>query len=102
MQSLSRKEKELLLKMDTEGLTSTQVRLVKSVHALLAHVLASDEEGEYFDASAELLRKTAELIKHANFATENKRMAYGTQAVEFAVDFLNDSLDENKIQNIDN
>ena len=102
MQSLSQKDKELSMKMDTEGLTSTQVRLVKSVHALLAHVLASDEEAEYFEASAELLRKTAELIKHANYAVDNKKMSYGDQAVEFAVDFLNESMDENKIHNIDN
>ncbi len=102
MQNLSRKDKELLLKLNTEGLTPTQLRLVKSVHALLANVLASDEESEYFDTSAELLKKTAELIKHANFAIENKSMEYGHQAIEFSVENLNDSLDQNKIQNLDN
>lgn len=102
MQSLSQKDKELLLKMNTEGLTSIQVRLVKSIHSLLANVLASDEESEYFETSAELLKKTAELIKHANFAVQNKGMSYGNQAVEFSVDTLNESMDENKIQNLDN
>lgn len=102
MQGLSRKENELLLKMDTEGLTTTQIRLIKSVHALLSNVLASDDEAEYFETSAELLRKTAELIKHSNFAVEHTQMSYGDQAVEFAVDFLNESMDEKKIQNIDN
>jgi hypothetical protein len=29
-------------------------------------------------------------------------MPYGDQAVEFAVDFLNDSIDEGKLGNIDN
>lgn len=91
-----------MMKMDTDGLTATQVRLVKSMHALLAHVLAADEEAEYFDASAELLRKTAELIKHANFAEENTQIAYGDQAVEYAVDFLHESMDTNKIHNMDN
>ena len=102
MHSLNQKQNELVMKMETEGLTSTQVRLIKSVHALLATVVTADEEGEYFDASAELLRKTAELIKHSNYAIENKQIAYGDQAVEFAVDFLNESMDENKIQNMDN
>lgn len=102
MHSLGQKNNELLMKLDTEELTSTQVRLIKSVHALLAHVLASDEESEYFEASAELMRKTAELIKHANFAVEHKKMAYGDQAVEFAVDFLNESMEEKKLNNIDN
>ena len=100
MQSLSKKEMELILKMDTEGMSPAQVRLVKSIHSLLAHVLSSEEESEYFETSAELLKKTAELIKQSAFATTNKNMSYGDQAVEFAVDTLNESLEENK-QNFD-
>ncbi len=100
MQSLSKKEIELILKMDTEGLSANQVRLVKSIHSLLAHVLSSEEESEYFETSAELLKKTAELIKNSAFAVTNKNMSYGDQAVEFAVDTLNESLEENK-QNFD-
>ncbi len=102
MHSLSQKEKELLIKLNVEELTPTQVRLVRSVNALLAHVLTADEEAEYFEMSAELMRKTAELIKHSSFADQNKGMSYGEQAVEFAVDFLNESLDGNKVHNIDN
>ncbi len=68
----------------------------------MTQVLTSDEESEYFDMSAELMRKVAETIKHSDFANKNKDMSYGTQAVEFAVDFLNESLDQNKIHNIDN
>lgn len=100
MQSLSKKEMELILKMDTEGMSPAQIRLVKSIHSLLAHVLSSEEESEYFEASAELMKKTAELIKHSAFATTHKNMSYGDQAVEFAVDTLNESLEENK-QNFD-
>lgn len=99
MQSLGTNEKELLLKLDTEGLSVTQVRLVKQIHALLAHVLASEEEGEYFEASAALLKKTSEVIKVANYSAQNKHMPYGEQAVEFAVDSLNESLE---LQALDN
>lgn len=102
MQSLSQKNKELQLKLDTEGLSVTQVRLVKNIHALLAHVLVSEEESEYFETSAALLKKTAELIKEANFSAQNKQMAYGDQAVEFAVDYLNEAIEDNKIANLDN
>jgi hypothetical protein len=102
MQSLSQKEKELLIKLNIEDLTPTQVRLIKSVNSLLANVIISDEEAEYFEMSAELMKKTAELIKHSTFANQNKDMSYGEQAVEFAVDYLNESMDEKKIQNIDN
>lgn len=102
MEGLNQKNNEIVLKLDTEGLTPVQVRLIKNVHSLLAHVLASDEEAEYFEASADLLKKTAELIKHANFAATNKEMSYGDQAVEFAVDFINETLNDQKLNNIDN
>ena len=96
------KEKELLIKINVEELSPTQVRLIKSMNALISHVLTADEEGEYFDCSAELMRKTAEIIKHAQFPLQGKQMAYGEQAVEFAVDFLNESIDQKNLGNIDN
>ena len=93
---------ELLLKLNTEEMTPTQIRLIKSVNALISHVLTAEDETEYFEVSAELIRKTAELIKHSSFAASNTSIPYGEQAVEFAVDFLNESLDSGKIGNIDN
>ncbi len=102
MQDLRSNGKELLIKFNVEELTPTQVRLLKSVTSLLTNVLSSDDESEYFDMSAELMKKVAETIKHADFANQNKKMAYGDQAVEFAIDFLNESLDQTKIQNMDN
>ena len=102
MHGLGKTEKELLLKLNTEEMTLTQIRLIKSVNALISHVLTAEDETEYFEVSAELIRKTAELIKHSDFAVSNSSMPYGNQAVEFAVDFLNDSMDSGKIGNIDN
>lgn len=102
MQGLGQKEKELNIKLNIEELTPTQVRLIKSVNSLLSHVLTAEDEAEYFEMSAELMKKTAELIKHSTFAEDHKNMSYGEQAVEFAMDFLNESLDQKKIHNIDN
>jgi hypothetical protein len=102
MQDLRPENKEIVLKINAEELTPTQVRLLKSVNSLLAHVLSSDEESEYFEASAELMKKVAETIKHAEYAQRNKKMEYGTQAVEYAIDFINESLDQDKLHNIDN
>ena len=102
MESLAKKDKELFLKMETEGLSSTQIRLIKNIHSLLAAVVTSEEEGEYFEASAELVKKAAELIKHSNFPITHKNISYGDQAVEFAVDSANESLNENKMNNFDN
>lgn len=100
MQGLN-KDKDLLIKIDTQELTPTQVRLLKSINSLMTHVLSAEEESEYFETSAELLRKTADLIKHAQFAQMNKEISYGEQAVEFAVDFLNEAIRSNG-QGIDN
>jgi hypothetical protein len=102
MQSLNHKDKELLVKFDIDGLTPAQVRLIKNIHSLVAGVLTSEDEGEFFESSAELMKRSAELIKHANFALQHKQMSYGDQAVEFAVDSLNEAAEERKLQNIDN
>ena len=101
MQNHIQKEKELVIKLNIEELTPAQIRLLKSVNTLLVHTLAAEDEAEYFDASAQLLRKTAELIKKAAFAEENKYMAFGDQAVEFAVDALSES-PEDLLDNVDN
>jgi hypothetical protein len=100
MNSLSQKDKELLIKINVEDLTSDQVRLIKTLNALIANVVCAETEEEYFEMSARLVRKSTELIKKSNFPTQNKEIPYAEQAVEFAVDFLNESLDQNL--NIDN
>ena len=101
MQNHIQNSKELVIKLNTEELTPAQIRLLKSVNTLLIHTLAAEDESEYFDTSAQLLRKTAELIKEATFVENNKYMSYGEQAVEFAVDSLNESL-EDLLGNVDN
>jgi len=101
MKSLSGRDKELLLQISTEGLTPTQVRLIKNLHSLLNNLLSCDDEGEFFETSADLFKKNAELIKYSNFSAQHKNMSYGDQAVEFALDNLNEDLN-NKIQNLDN
>jgi uncharacterized protein YaaN involved in tellurite resistance len=102
MQNLNPKDKELHIKLSTEELSQTQVRLIKSINGLMAQLLTAEDESEYFELSSELLKKAAEIIKHSHFANQDTLMNYGDQAVEFAVDFLNESLDNNKVGNIDN
>ena len=102
MQNHAQKEKDLLIKLNVEEMTPLQVRLVKSINSLMAHVLTAEDESEYFEASANLMKKAAELIKHSDFASSNNGMHYAEQAVEFAVDFLNEAIDEQKLGSIDN
>jgi hypothetical protein len=102
MNRVFQNEKELLMKFNTEGLSPTQARLIKTIHSLLATVITSEEEAEYFEASAGLLKKAAELIKHSNFPLENKSMSYAEQALEFALDSLNETIEADQLSNIDN
>jgi hypothetical protein len=102
MHSLRHNDKELIIKLNVEELTSTQIRLIKSMNALIANVLTCDEEAEYFEVSAQLMRKTAEIIKHSGYANHNNDMSYGEQAVEFAIDFLNEEIENGTNTNVDN
>jgi hypothetical protein len=94
---------ELTLKIETHDLTPMQIRLLKHAHTLLVHVVSADDESEYFEASAQLLKQAVQLIKHSNFPETNKDgIAYGEQAIEYAVEELNEALSENRHINIDN
>lgn len=102
MHHLSKPEQELLIKLNIEDMSPTQVRLLKSITTLLSTVVSADEEGEYFDTSSELFKKVAELVKHAQFADKNRNINYGEQAVEYSIDNLNETLASNGVHNMDN
>ena len=102
MHHLSKSEQELLIKLNIEDLSPTQVRLLKSITTLLSTVVSADEEGEFFDTSSELFKKVAELVKHAQFAEKNRNINYGEQAVEYSIDNLNETLEGSNLQNMDN
>jgi hypothetical protein len=92
----------LTLKVETHDLTSLQLRLLKHVHTLLVHVLAAEDETEYFEASSHLLKQTVQLIRHANFAENHQgAIPYGQQAVEYAIDSVNEVVDQG-VCNLDN
>jgi hypothetical protein len=88
------KKDELILKIETHDLTPMQVRLLKHAHTLLIHVLAAEDEEEYFEASSQLLKQAALIVKNANFALQTKsKIPYGEQAVEYSVDNLNEAME---------
>lgn len=98
--------KNLVLKLDVSELNSQQIRLIKSINSMLSHVMTTDDEGEYFDASSELMRMVASAVKQANFTTElvtqDTRIPYADQAIEFSIDNLAECLLGNKIIRHDN
>ncbi len=94
---------ELLLKVETHDLTPMQVRLLRHAHTLLVHVISAEDEAEYFEASAQLMKQAVQLIKHSNFP-ENRGNAipYGEQAIEYALEVLSETLNMRGHVNIDN
>ncbi len=105
MANVQMTSKKLNIEIDTNGLSPAQVRLIRSLNAMLTHLLITDEESEFFDGSAEFMRMCASLIKQSQF-TENlmaeDNIPYADQALEFAVDVLSEHMTLSKIVTYDN
>jgi hypothetical protein len=103
-QSLA-KDKMIRIEIDANELTPNQVRLIRSLNTLLAHVMITENEEEYFEGSAEFMRMCASLIKQAHF-TENLKDAtnipYAQQALEYSMDVLQDYVTASKVIIYDN
>lgn len=93
----------LKLTVDTRDLTPTQVRIIKQAHTMLLQALTAEDEAEYFEAAAQLLKQSMQAIKHANFpVTQRDGIPYDEQAIEYALDGLNEALNTNGHINLDN
>ncbi len=102
MEGIEKKEKELILKLNTENLNAAQMRLLKSMNALILQILTAEDESEYFELSASLLTKASEIITHSEFVNSKENSHLATQALEFAMDFFFDNLNQKNLGNIDN
>lgn len=101
----SLKERKIQIEIDGSELTPQQVRLIRSLNTMLAHVMLTENEEEYFEGSAEFMRMCAALIKQAKF-TENLKDAsnipYAQQALEYSVDVLQEYVTASKVITYDN
>lgn len=100
----AKKETSIQINVDTSELSPAQVRMIKSLNTMLLHTITTDEEGEFFEGSAELMRIMASLIKQANFSTllKSNEIPYAEQALEYSMDALADQITGAKITNYDN
>ncbi len=99
------RDKKLTLELDTEMLHPTQIRLIKSINSLLLHLLTTDEESEYFESSADFLRLAASAIKESHFPYENEvidHIAYSNQAIEYALEQLQEIMSHQDLKSLDN
>ncbi|HLE12864.1 MAG: hypothetical protein A2504_13460 [Bdellovibrionales bacterium RIFOXYD12_FULL_39_22] len=100
-----KKNKILPIEIETQDLTPSQIRLIKSLNSMLLHVITTDEESEFFEGSAEFMRMCAALIKQARFAEHLKGVddiPYAEQALEYSMDLLQENFLKSKIINYDN
>lgn len=99
------KDKTITIEIDGTELTPAQIRLIRSLHTMLAHVMITENEEEYFEGSAEFMRMCASLIKQARF-TEQLRdqsdVPYAQQALEYSVDVLQEYVTASKVVTYDN
>ncbi|MEX0799494.1 MAG: hypothetical protein WEB87_06720 [Bacteriovoracaceae bacterium] len=105
MDKKTKKTQSFSITLEGSELSAQQKRLLKTVSNLLAHVMTTDDEGEYFDSSSELMKLVAGAIKQANFTSiwrEDENIPYSTQALEFCLDNLNDEIYSDKIVRYDN
>lgn len=105
MTNIQMSKKKLNIEIDTNGLTPAQVRLIRSLNAMLTHLLVTDEEAEFFDGSAEFMRMCASLIKQSHFTEKllkEENIPYADQALEFAVDVLSEHMTLSKVVTYDN
>lgn len=97
-------ETQTSISIDTTGMCPSQIRLLKSLTTLACHVMTTEDESEYFDGSAEVMRMLAQSIKTANFSTEleSNGIPYAEQALEFSLDNISENINGNNIINHDN
>tara|TARA_Y100000385_G_C12822151_1_gene520854 strand:+ start:170 stop:487 length:318 start_codon:yes stop_codon:yes gene_type:complete len=98
-------QKKLHVEFDTTELNSQQIRLIKSICTMLNHILTTDDECDYFDGSAEMMRMVASAVKQANFTAEwceNENIPYAQQALEFCIDSIADQMNEDEVTKYDN
>lgn len=99
------KKNKVLIELDAAELSTQQIRLIKSINAILANVVTTDSEEDFFEGSAEFMRMCASLIKQANFAENLKGIdgiPYAEQALEYSMDMLTEHITNSKVVHYDN
>lgn len=93
---------KITIDIDTSELTPAQLRAIKTINMLMAHIVTTQEEAEYFDATAEVMRICASLVKQSQFCMSNTKIPYGDQALEFAIESLAELMESSSVVKYDN
>ncbi len=96
---------KLSISVDTRNLTAGQLRLIKTINALLLDVATTDDENIFFNHSAELLRKCASIIQQSKFTKDNEHLSeipYAEQVLEYSFEVLQEQMTSSDIISYDN
>lgn len=98
------KDNTIKIEIDASGLTPQQIRLLRTLNTVIAHVVKTDDEEQYFEGSAEFMRICASLIKQSNFTEQLKSndIPYAQQALEYSMDVLHECITNAKVVTYDN
>lgn len=99
------KNNTVKIEIDTQDLSTQQVRLLRSINTMMLHVLKAEDEEQYFEGSAELLRMCAALVSQAHFNESSKNhtsIPYSQQALEYAMDIVVEYIEKQKVVSYDN
>lgn len=97
-------QNKVTIEIDTTEMSAAQVRMLKTLNAVLSHVLVTESEAEFFDNSAEAMRICASLLKKANFTEDMvaNNIPYAEQVLEYSIDVLQEHMTQSKVVSYDN
>lgn len=94
---------KIIINYDESKLSAAQVRLLKTMNALLLQNMTTQNEGEFFDSCAEMMRVCAGMINQSKFPREAKEsIPYAKQAIEYSIDILQEHVEEDTVVRYDN
>lgn len=104
MATFKNERSTLKIEIDTTGMQPNQVRLLKTINSLLSNVINSDDESEYFELSAELMKQIASAIKQSHFTSDLKSngIPYAEQALEYSMDLMHEHMAGKRVVSYDN
>ncbi|MBT3585414.1 MAG: hypothetical protein HN509_10950 [Halobacteriovoraceae bacterium] len=98
-------EKVETIKIDTEDMAESHIRILRTLTSILSHVVTTDDEAEFFEGSAEALRLCASLVKQAKFTKGFRGMdgvPYSKQALEYSLEVLQEQIEKASVITYDN
>ncbi|MFG1484259.1 hypothetical protein ABMA77_01380 [Halobacteriovorax sp. RZ-1] len=93
---------KLTIDIDTSELTPAQLRAIKTINMLMAHIVTTEDEADFFDGTAEVMRICASLVKQSKFCQGNSSIPYGDQALEFSIELLTELMESSSVVKYDN